>query len=121
MLRLPRGRRKPPPPVVDQGAGDGGQSGGQEGQDKKLVPEDVAAVALPVQPPGGDAGVQFRRVRAQGLKEVEDVEVQDQLDLGAAVDIHGEQVQQPAERIPVLRGHPLEVVTGGPEHGQRSQ
>lgn len=49
--------------IAEQGAGDLREVQDEVGEHEQLVPEDVAAVGLAVQSPGGDTDVQVRCVR----------------------------------------------------------
>lgn len=67
--------------VGQQSAGDLGEVEVEVAQDEELVPEDVAAVGLAVQAPGGYAGVEFGGVRGEGLQDLEEVQAEDEAGL----------------------------------------
>ena len=77
--------RQAPEAITEQRAGQLRQVEGQEREDEQLVPEDVAAIGLPVQASGRHADIEVDRVVGDRLQQVEDVEVDDQARLFAAV------------------------------------
>ncbi len=86
-------------------------------QDEQLVPEDVPAVRLAVQSPGGYAHVQLGRVRGESLEQVEQVQAQDAAGLTGDV-----QVGPPPQPVPGrgvrgeqfrVIGRPCHIVDGG--------
>ncbi len=76
LLGLPAGRVEAAVAVAEHGAGEFGEAEAEQPQDEQLIPEDVAAVGLPVQPAGRDADVQVDGVLGVGLEQVEQVQVQ---------------------------------------------
>ncbi len=66
-----------PVAVGEQGPGDLGEVQVEVRQHEQLVPEDVPAVGLAVQPARGDADVEVGGVRGEGLQDVEEVQPQD--------------------------------------------
>lgn len=87
--------------VAQQGAGHLGEMQVEVGQDEQFVPEDVTAVGLAVQAPGGYAHVKVRGVRGEGLQDVEEVQAQDAARLPGDVEVGTAPELVPGGEVPL--------------------
>src|SRR5271166_2913683 len=80
--------------VQQQRPGDGGQPQVQYREDEQVVPEDVAAVRLTVQPAGRCPAVEIRTVVGHRLQQMQQMQPQDAQFVGVALEFDGQPLPQ---------------------------